>query len=348
MVLTLETISEMINAKLIGLKDKEITDIKKIEEADVSDITFLHNPKYFSMISATKAGAIIVPNNFEISNEDIEKYSLNLLKTEDPYSAFLIILKKFYPVKRVVELGIAEFVAIDKSVKYGNNVAIDSMVTIKKDTVIGADVQIASNVSIGENVSIGDNVIIYSNCSIRDNSILGNNVIIQNGAVIGSDGFGFSLQTGKFDKIPQVGNVILEADVEIGANTVIDRATMGSTIIRRGTKLDNLIQIAHNVEIGTDTVIAAQTGISGSTKIGSNCMFGGQVGIIGHVKISDRTMIGAQAGVTRGTKEGAVITGNPARDLKKMRYIDASLSRLPDLVKKVREIEKKLITIVKN
>ena len=341
MVFTLKTISNMINAELIGESDKEITDIKKVEEAGASDITFLHNPKYFSQISSTKAGAVIVPNNFEISDE-IKNKSVNLLKTEDPYSAFLIVLKKFYPIERVVELGIAKFVSIDPSVQYGENIAIDSMVTIKNDTTIGNDVQISSNVSIGRNVSIGNNVIIYSNCSIRDNSVLGDNVIIQNGAVIGSDGFGFTPQTGKFDKIPQVGNVILENDVEIGANTVVDRATMGSTIVRRGTKLDNLIQVAHNVEIGNDTVIAAQTGISGSTKIGSNCMIGGQVGFVGHIKISDRTMVGAQAGVTRGTKEGAVITGYPARDMTKMRYIDASLSRLPDLVRKVRNIEKKI------
>ena len=342
MTLTIQIISDLINAEIIGDKDKIITDIKKIEEADNSDITFLHNPKYFPLISKTKSGAVIVPKTFEISLEEINKQSLNILKVDEPYAAFLTILKKFYPVKRVVELGIAEFVSIDNSVKYGKNVAIDSMVSIKDNTIIGNDVQISSNVSIGRNVSIGNSVIIYSNCSIRDNSILGNNVILQNGAVIGSDGFGFSLQTGKFDKIPQVGNVILEDDVEIGANTVIDRATMGSTVVKKGTKLDNLIQVAHNVEIGNDTVIAAQTGISGSTKIGSNCMIGGQVGFVGHVKISNRTMVGAQAGVTRGTKEGDVITGYPARDMKKMRYIDAAMTRLPDLVRKVREIEKKL------
>jgi UDP-3-O-[3-hydroxymyristoyl] glucosamine N-acyltransferase len=194
-------------------------------------------------------------------------------------------------------------------------------------------------------VKIGDNVIIYSNVSIRENCVIGNNVIIQNGAVIGSDGFGFAPNQSAYDKIPQVGNVVIEDDVEIGANTCIDRATLGSTIIRKGAKLDNLLQIAHNVEIGSNTVIAAQTGVSGSTKIGSHCMIGGQVGFVGHITIGNGVMIGAQAGIAGNLKDGSIVTGTPSREIAKQRKIDACLGRLPDLIYKVKDIEKAVKTL---
>ena len=335
----LKEIADFLGATLFGNGEIELKDITKINEAKEGDLTFLHNPKYFSQIETTKASAVIVPLDFE------KKTDIPLLKTKDPYAAFVKMLNKFYPEQRVVKLGINKFSSLADSVKIGKKAAIAAMVVIEDNVQIGDNVQIAANVTISSNVKIGDNVIIHSGCSIREGSVLGNGVILQNGAVIGSDGFGFSPSSGSYDKIPQVGNVILEDNVEIGTNTVIDRATMGSTIIRKGTKLDNLIQIGHNVEIGQNTVIASQTGVSGSTTIGSNCMIGGQVGFVGHITIADGCMIGAKAGITGNLKTGSVVTGNPARDLKKMRKIDASLTRLPDLLYKVKEIDKKLKSI---
>ena len=336
MSISIKEIAEIINAEIENKKDFEINDIKKIDEAGKSDITFLHNEKYYSHIKTTKAKIIIVPKDFTTSKD------ITLLKVDDPYKAFLKILRTFYPIQPIAEQGIHSMSAVNDSAVIGINPSISQFVSIGKGSRIGGNIQIQPNVTIGSNVTIGDNVIIYSNVSIRESCIIGDNVIIQNGAVIGSDGFGFAPGQTDYEKVPQVGNVILEDNVEIGANTVIDRATMGSTIIRRGTKLDNLIQIAHNVEVGSNTVIAAQTGISGSTKVGNYCMFGGQVGLVGHITIGDKVMIGAQSGITRDVKAGSVVTGTPAREMRKTRKIDASMSRLPDLIYKVRDLEKKL------
>jgi len=334
MTYTINQLADLIEAKVVGNRELEISGINKIEESGSTEISFLHNPKYFDKINSTKAGAVIVPLDFSAEN------SVILLQVPEPYMAFLKILKLFYPEQQLFKPVIHQQTAIAENAVIGKNPSIGSFVTICDDVRIGENVRIAGNVFIGNNVKIGDNVLIYANCSIRENCVIGNNVILQNGAIIGSDGFGFAPENSKYEKIPQVGNVIIEDDVEIGANTVIDRATLGSTIICRGTKLDNLIQIAHNVKIGHNVVIAAQSGVSGSTQIGDHCMIGGQTGFVGHIKIGNGVMVGAQAGITGNVKDGSVITGTPARDLKKMRMIDGALSRIPDLIYKVRELEK--------
>ncbi|MBN2790090.1 MAG: UDP-3-O-(3-hydroxymyristoyl)glucosamine N-acyltransferase [Candidatus Delongbacteria bacterium] len=336
MAINIKKIAEIIDAEIINHKDIEIKNVNKIDEAVEFDISFLHNEKYFSHIRTTKASAVIVPRDFTTDVDII------LLRVKDPYVSFVKIMYEFYPVEPVAKPGIDKMTSIDETAVIGVNPSINPFVFIGKNTKIGINAQIQSNVTIGSNVKIGDNVIIYSNVSIREGCIIGDNVILQNGAIIGSDGFGFAPGQGTYEKIPQVGNVILEDNVEVGANTVIDRSTMGSTIIRKGTKLDNLIQIGHNVEIGKDVVIAGQTGIAGSTKIGDNCMISGQVGFVGHLNVGKGVMIGAQAGIVGNIKDGSVITGTPARDLRKMRKIDAALGRLPDLIYKVRELEKKL------
>ncbi|MDA3885666.1 MAG: UDP-3-O-(3-hydroxymyristoyl)glucosamine N-acyltransferase [Candidatus Delongbacteria bacterium] len=336
MSISINKIAEIINAEVLNNKEIEIKNVNKIDEAVEYDITFLHNEKYFSQINTTKASAAIVPKDFSTDRDII------LLRVDDPYVSFIKIMYEFYPLEPVAKQGINKMTSIDESTIIGENPSIDPFVVIGKETKIGKNIQIQSNVTIGHNVRIGDNVIIYSNVSIREGCILGNNVILQNGAIIGSDGFGFAPGQGSYEKIPQVGNVILEDNVEIGANTVVDRSTMGSTIVRSGTKLDNLIQVGHNVEIGKNVVIAGQTGIAGSTKIGDNCMISGQVGFVGHLKVGKGVMIGAQAGIVGNIKDGSVITGTPARDLRKMRKIDAALGRLPDLIYKVRDLEKKL------
>ena len=336
MSINISKIAEMINAEVENIKDIEIKNVNKIDEAIEFDVTFLHNEKYFSQINTTKASAAIVPKDFTTDRDII------LLKVDDPYRSFVKVMYAFYPLEPVAKQGIDSMTSIDETSIIGEGPSINAFVSIGKETIIGQNIQIQSNVTIGHNVKIGDNVIIYSNVSIREGCIIGNNVILQNGAIIGSDGFGFAPGQGSYEKIPQVGNVILEDNVEIGANTVVDRSTMGSTIVHSGTKLDNLIQVGHNVEIGKDVVIAGQTGIAGSTKIGDNCMISGQVGFVGHLNVGKGVMIGAQAGIVGNIKDGSVITGTPARDLKKMRRIDAALGRLPDLIYKVRDLEKKL------
>lgn len=333
MSLLLSQIAQMLGSNT-DCPDIKITDIAKIESAKNTEITFLHNPKYYSMIDKTQAAAVIVPLDFK-TDKDIP-----LLRVENPYQAFLKVLVAFHPIIPAVEKGVSKFVSLGENVSFGKEPAIGAFVSVGSDSVIGNNVQIQSNVTICSNVKIGNNAIIYSNVSIRENCIIGNNVIIQNGAVIGSDGFGFAPNQSSYDKIPQVGNVIIEDDVEIGANTCIDRATLGSTIIRKGAKLDNLLQVAHNVEIGYNTVIAAQTGISGSTKIGAHCMVGGQVGFVGHINVGAGTMIGAQAGISGNLKDSSIVTGTPSREIAKQRKIDASLGRLPDLIYKVKDLEK--------
>jgi len=333
MKMTLKNIAELIGA-VTDNPEIEITDIAKIETAGKSEITFLHNPKYFHLIDSTGAAAVIVPKDFNIEKK------IPLLKVDNPYQAFLKILIAFHPIVPVAEKGINKLSYIHETAVIGKDPSIGAFVSVGASSVIGDNSQIQSNVTIGQNVKIGDNVIIYSNVSVRENCEIGNNVIIQNGAVIGSDGFGFAPNQSEYDKIPQVGNVIIEDNVEIGANTCIDRATLGSTIIRKGAKLDNLLQIAHNVEIGSNTVMAAQSGVSGSTKIGQHCMIGGQVGFVGHISIGNGVMIGAQAGIAGNLKDGSIVTGTPSREIAKQRKIDACLGRLPDMVYKIKDLEK--------
>lgn len=324
-------IADQINGTIVGDRDVDIFNISKIEEGTKGSLTFLANPKYTEFIYSTNASAAIVANDFEPT----EKINTTLIKVKDPYSSFTTILELFN--KEITsKKGISEFTVIDKNAIISDSSYIGSFTTIGKDSKISDNCIIENQVFIGNNVEIGEGTRIYPGVKILDDTKIGKNCIIHSSCSIGSDGFGFAQNDdGSYKKIPQTGNVIIGDNVEIGSNSTIDRATLGSTIIHKGVKLDNQIQIAHNVEIGENTAIAAQSGIAGSTKIGRNCMIGGQVGIIGHLKIGDNVKIQAQAGVTSDIKSDSRVTGTPA--ISHMNYNKSYIhfKNLPEIVKKI-------------
>ncbi|MBZ0266054.1 UDP-3-O-(3-hydroxymyristoyl)glucosamine N-acyltransferase [bacterium] len=332
---TVGELAALINAKFAGDASLEITGVAKIEEATGDQITFVANPKYRKHLSTTKAGAVIL-------DEQPDGIEGTYLITNQPYQAFLAILNYFHPPRKRPEAGIHESAVISPTAKIASEVSIGANCVVGDDVIIGSGCILDQNCSIYSGVSIGKDCHLYSNVSIREDCILGDRVIIQNGAVIGSDGFGFAPGEEAYAKIPQVGIVVVEDDVEIGANTTVDRATLGETRVCRGSKLDNLIQIAHNVTVGENTVMAAQVGIAGSTSIGKQSMFGGQVGVAGHLRLSDRIMYAAQSGVPSDPGENSIVGGTPARDIRLWRRIEASLSNLPELFKRVRKLEKAL------
>jgi len=299
--------------------------------------------KYESHIYNTKSSAVLVNNDF-IPTDEIKT---TLIKVENAYASFTLLLEQFAAYANKKE-GIEEGSVINKSAELGTNLYIGALAYIAKGVKIGNNTQIYPTSYIGDNVIIGDNCIIYAGVKIYNDCIIGNNVIIHSGTVIGSDGFGFApLADGSYKTIPQIGNVILEDHVDVGANTVIDCATMGSTIIRKGVKLDNLIQIAHNVEIGKNTVIASQSGVSGSSKLGENCVIGGQVGIVGHIEVASRTSIGAQSGISRPiNEEGKSYFGTPAFELKQNLRTYSVYRKLPDLLKRIEELEEKVLHLL--
>jgi UDP-3-O-[3-hydroxymyristoyl] glucosamine N-acyltransferase len=324
-------IADQLDGTVIGNRDVDINAISKIEEARKGSLTFLANPKYTEYIYSTDASATIVSNDFEPT----EKITTTLIKVQDPYNSFTTILELFNGDKSK-KVGISKKSEIDKSSNVPKSSFVGHFSKIGKNSVIGEHCIIEDQVYIGENVKIGDNSKIYPGTKILDDTIIGDNCIIHSNCSIGSDGFGFAPNDdGTYKKIPQTGNVIIGNDVEIGSNSTIDRATIGSTIISDGVKLDNQIQIAHNVEIGTNTAIAAQSGIAGSTKIGKNCMIGGQVGIIGHLKIGDNVKIQAQAGVTSNIDSNARITGTPAIPFMNYNKSYIHFKNLPEIVKKI-------------
>ncbi len=324
-------IADQLDGTVIGNRDVDINAISKIEEARKGSLTFLANPKYTEYIYSTDASATIVSNDFEPT----EKITTTLIKVQDPYYSFTTILELFNGDKSK-KVGISKKSEIDKSSNVQKSSFVGHFSKIGKNSVIGEHCIIEDQVYIGENVKIGDNSKIYPGTKILDDTIIGDNCIIHSNCSIGSDGFGFAPNDdGTYKKIPQTGNVIIGNDVEIGSNSTIDRATIGSTIISDGVKLDNQIQIAHNVEIGTNTAIAAQSGIAGSTKIGKNCMIGGQVGIIGHLKIGDNVKIQAQAGVTSNIDSNARITGTPAIPFMNYNKSYIHFKNLPEIVKKI-------------
>ena len=324
-------IADQLDGTVIGNRDVDINALSKIEEARKGSLTFLANPKYTEYIYSTDASATIVSNDFEPT----EKITTTLIKVQDPYYSFTTILELFNgDISKKV--GISKKSEIDKSSNVPKSSFVGHFSKIGKNSVIGEHCIIEDQVYIGENVKIGDNSKIYPGTKILDDTIIGDNCIIHSNCSIGSDGFGFAPNDdGTYKKIPQTGNVIIGNDVEIGSNSTIDRATIGSTIISDGVKLDNQIQIAHNVEIGTNTAIAAQSGIAGSTKIGKNCMIGGQVGIIGHLKIGDNVKIQAQAGVTSNIDSNARITGTPAIPFMNYNKSYIHFKNLPEIVKKI-------------
>ena len=324
-------IADQINGTIVGDRDIDILNISKIEEGSKGSLTFLANPKYTEFIYTTKASVAIVSSDFEPT----EKIELTLIKVKDPYSSFTTILELFNK-DLSNRKGISQLTVIDKSSKISDSSFIGSFSSVGENSIIGENCVIENQVFIGNNVEVGNGCKFYPGVKILDDSIIGQNCIIHSSTTIGSDGFGFAPNDdGSFKKIPQTGNVVIGDNVEIGSNSTIDRATLGSTIISDGVKLDNQIQIAHNVEIGENTAIAAQSGIAGSTKIGKNCMIGGQVGIIGHIKIGDNVKIQAQAGVTSDVESNSRVTGTPAISYMNYNKSYVHFKNLPEIVKRI-------------
>jgi UDP-3-O-[3-hydroxymyristoyl] glucosamine N-acyltransferase len=332
-------IAQILGAEVEGDEQQKIKGLGKIEEAKAGDIAFLANPKYENYIYETHATAVIVSKEFKPK----KALQTTLIKVDDPYSSFSALLDEYQRLTGLQKSGVEQPAFMAESAQCGENIYRGAFSYIGENVRIGNNVKIYPHVYIGDNTTIADGSILYAGVKVYANSVIGKHCTIQAGAVIGSEGFGYAPQKdGTYKPIPQVGNVILEDYVDIGANTTIDCATMGSTIIRRGTKIDNQVQIAHNVEIGHDTAIASQCGISGSTKIGNNCVLAGQVGLVGHIKIGDQSIIAAKSGVSKSfPKTGSVVFGYPAMD--KAQYVKsfAIFRNLPELREKVMELEKK-------
>ncbi len=336
MTFSASQIASLINGKIEGDANASINSFGKIEEAKEGQLAFLANPKYEEYIYTTKASVIIINEALELK----QTVNATLIRVPDAYSAFATLLAKYQEIMTQQMNGIQQPSYIAKTASYGQNVFIGAFAYLGENVRIGNNTKIFPNVFIGDNVKIGNDTIIHPGVKIYKDCVIGNYVSIHAGAVIGGDGFGFAPQPdGSFKKVPQIGNVIIEDDVEIGANTTIDRATIGSTIIKAGAKLDNLIQIAHNVEVGNSTVIAAQAGVSGSTKIGKGAMIGGQAGIVGHLQIGDGAKINAQSGVSKSIEAGKAVTGSPAHDYTAALRSQALSRNLPELEKRVRELE---------
>jgi len=330
-------IAEVLGGKVEGNENDEVSNLSKIEEGKPGTLSFVANPKYTSYIYDNNATIIIVGEDF-VTDKEVRP---TLIKVKDPYTAFAKLLE-MYQQSKPKPSGISKKSSVADSAVIGENVFIGDFAVVGENTIIGDNSRIYANSTIGDNCKLGNNCLINPGVIIYEDCVLGNECTIHSGSIIGADGFGFAPQSeNDYHKIPQIGNVILEDRVEIGANTTVDRATLGSTIIRKGAKIDNLIQIAHNVEIGENTVIAAQTGISGTTKIGKNCLIGGQVGIIGHITIADGVMIAAQSGIGKSiTEEGAVVEGSPAFNIRDFQRSYIHYRRLDTLVKRVNELER--------
>jgi UDP-3-O-[3-hydroxymyristoyl] glucosamine N-acyltransferase len=336
MKFTAEQIAEILEGEVVGNPTAEVYKLAKIEEGTEGSLTFLANSKYTNYIYSTKATITIVSNTFEAEQE----ISTTLIKVEDAYESFSKLLEYYNQVK-LMKSGIEQPSVISENVTYGDGLYLGSFCYIGKNVTIGKEVKIYPNSYIGDNVVIGDNCLLFAGVRIYSETVIGNNCTIHSGTIIGSDGFGFApLEDGTFKKIPQIGNVIIENDVEIGANTTIDRATLGSTFIRNGVKLDNHIQVAHNVDIDENTVIAAQTGIAGSTKIGKNCMIGGQVGIAGHLVIGNSVKIQAQSGIGKNLADNEVVQGSPAFNYGDFAKSYVHFKNLPKIVADINEIKK--------
>ncbi|OXB07834.1 UDP-3-O-(3-hydroxymyristoyl)glucosamine N-acyltransferase [Flavobacterium pectinovorum] len=323
-----EQIAGLLDGEIKGNPKVEVFKLAKIEEAAEGSLTFLANPKYLKFLYSTKASIIIMDSNF-IPEQPL---SATIIKVSDPYKSFTRLLEYYNEVK-MMKSGIEQPSVISESVQYGENLYLGSFCYIGCNVKIGDNVKIYPNSFLGDNVYIGDNSVVYAGVRIYSETQIGRNCIIHSGSVIGSDGFGFTAeQDGTYKKVPQIGNVVVEDNVEIGANTTIDRATLGSTIIRNGVKLDNQVHIAHNVEVGSNTIIAGQTGIAGSTKIGINCLIGGQAGIIGHLNIGNNVQIQAQSGVTKSIKDNTSVQGTPSINHSDFHRSYVHFKNLPKIV----------------
>ncbi|MGB7784737.1 MAG: UDP-3-O-(3-hydroxymyristoyl)glucosamine N-acyltransferase [Salinimicrobium sp.] len=338
MKFTAAQIAGILEGTVEGDPEVEVDKLAKIEEGTEGAITFLANPKYTSYIYSTEASITIVSDSFVPEDE----VSTTLIKVKDPYNAFSKLLEYYNQVK-LNKSGIEQPSYISKSAKYGDNLYLGAFAYLGDNVELGNNVKIFPNAYVGDNVKMGDDVIIFPGAKIYSETVIGNNCVVHGGAIVGADGFGFTPdKEGVYSKVPQIGNVIIEDNVDIGAGTTIDRATLGSTIIRKGVKLDNQIQIAHNVEIGENTAIAAQTGIAGSSKIGKNCLIGGQVGIVGHLHIGDRVKIQAQSGIGRNVKDDEMIQGSPALGYNSFNKSYVHFKNLPKIEERLTQLEKKL------
>ncbi len=340
MEFTAKQIAEFVKGEVVGNENVTASDVSKIDDGRVGTLSFLANEKYTSYLYNTEASIVITNKSF-VPNKPIKP---TLIVVDNAYESFATLLEVVASTINEPKTGIEQPSSLHKTATYGDDFYLGAFAYIGKNVKIGNNVKIYPQTYIGDNVVIGDNTTIYAGVKVYFNCELGSNVTIHSGAVIGADGFGFApTDTTDYKKIPQIGNVILEDFVEIGSNTTVDRATMGSTIIRKGVKLDNLIQIGHNVEIKENTVIAAQSGVAGSTKVGKNCMFGGQVGISGHIKIADEVKAAAMSGIgTSITEKGKIVMGAPAYDIREFQRSYIVQRKLPDLSRKVRQLEQEI------
>ncbi|MDR2469381.1 MAG: UDP-3-O-(3-hydroxymyristoyl)glucosamine N-acyltransferase [Tannerella sp.] len=332
-----QQIADYLNGTIEGNPQVKVCRFARIEESQAGTLTFLANPKYEHYIYHTQASVVLVNNDFTPA----QAVPATLVRVPNAYAALAMLMsmvEQAVPKKK----GVAATACIAASASVDDDGYIGEMVCIGEQSVVGKGCRIYPHVCIGDRVTIGNNTVIYPHVTVYDNCVIGRNCILQAGAVIGSDGFGFAPDGNMYRKIPQMGNVVIEDDVEIGANTTIDCAVMGSTVIRRGVKLDNLIQIAHNVEVGEDTVMAAQTGIAGSTKVGAHCKFGGQVGLVGHLRIADHVQIGPQSGIMRNMKQEDTVMGSPALPAKDYFRASVLFGKLPELYRTLNRLEKEV------
>jgi UDP-3-O-[3-hydroxymyristoyl] glucosamine N-acyltransferase len=349
--MTIDEIAKCLDGEIVGSNIKSVPDITrvaKIEEADTGSLTFLANPKYEKHLGTTRASVVLISRTLDLAKID-RNASLICIRVDDPYIAFLHIHKRLTPTVDTFLPGIHPTAVIFPSATVGRNVSIGAYAVVGENAAIGDNSKIGACCIIGNHVRLGTECVLYPLAVVYHQCQIGNRVILHAGSVIGSDGFGFAPKAdGTYEKIPQLGIVVLEDDVEIGANTTVDRATMGDTHIHRGVKIDNLCQIAHNVVIGEHTVIAAQTGISGSTKIGRHCMLAGQVGVAGHLEIADRTVIMAQSGIPKSIEEpGKSYFGYPADEARKAQRMYAAMKMLPDMVREFAQLQKKVAELEK-
>ena len=337
MKFTAKQISDFIQGKIEGDENAVVTTFAKIEEGVPGAISFLANPQYTHYIYETQSTIVLIDETIKLE----KPVNATLIRVANAYEC-VAKLMQVYAAAKPRKQGISNRSYIAESAKVAEGCYVGEFASVGEDAEIGENTQIYPNVVIGDNVKIGSGCIIYPNVTIYEGCKLGNNVTIHAGTVIGADGFGFAPSTAGYDKIPQIGIVVIEDNVEIGANTCVDRSTMGQTIIHKGVKLDNLVQIAHNVEVGENTVMSAQVGIAGSTKVGAWCMFGGQVGLAGHIKIGDKTFLGAQSGVPGNIKGDVTLIGTPPMDPKAYFKSQAVFRRLPDMYKQVNDMQKQI------
>ena len=338
MEFTAQIIADLLKGDIEGNPEEKVNNISRIEESKKGTLAFLANPKYEKYLYTSEASIILVNRNLKLE----KAVKSTLVRVDDAYKAFASLLN-LYTSSLPSKKGIDPNCSVSESATIGDDCYIGDFAFLGDNVKVGNNVKIYPQVYLGDNVEVEDNTILYPGVKVYKECTIGKNCIIHASTVIGSDGFGFAPAEGAYQKIPQIGNVVIEDDVEIGSNVSVDRATIGSTIIRKGVKLDNLIQIAHNVEVGENTGMAAQVGISGSTKIGANCIIAGQVGVVGHLNIANKTILAAQSGITNSIKnEGEMMLGSPAFDLREARRSIAVYRKLPELYSRINELEKEL------